>query len=126
MKKFLSISALFVLILCLCSCGGKGNADTTATTTSATTKKVSEIYENSKFLGKWYNAYSTDKVADFELLADGTAIHKGKTKGTWSENGETITIKIEIDGKKQELPGYFIIAGDGFSCRATKENQHYL
>lgn len=126
MKKIILVLTLILTLVCLCSCGNSGENITPSTTTTSSTESATQKYENSKFLGKWYNAYSVSEVADFELLADGTAIHSGETKGTWSENGEEIVIDMTIDGEARKMKGYFIIAGDGFSCRATPENQHYI
>lgn len=129
MKKILSITILILAICCLLGCGNNKKNETTTTTSSSTdkvTENVTKKYENSKFLGKWYNTFSKEKVADFELKADGTAIYKGKTKGTWTEKGEEITIKMKIDGEAREMNAYFVIAGKDFVARATPENQHFL
>lgn len=129
MKKIILITTLILTILFLFGCSdsiGKDSPTTSAPATEKATEKIAEKYADSKFIGKWYNAYSSDDVADFVLKADGTAVYKGKTKGKWTENGEEIVIKMKIDGKSREMKAYFIIAGDGFSCRATPENQHYL
>ncbi len=124
MKKFILITALILTISCLFGCSGDKKQD--PTTTAPATEQVTGKYENSKFSGKWFNAYSAKDVADMELRTDGTAIYKGEAKGTWEEVGEEIVIKMKIDGEAREMKGYFIIAGDGFSCRATPDNQHYL
>ena len=130
MKKIISVAILILTICCLFGCSGDKTEENTTTTATSTTEKVTEKvtgkYEDSKFLGKWYNTFSKEKTADFEFKADGTAIYKGKTKGKWTENGEEITIKMKIDGEAREMNAYFIIAGDGFVARATPENQHYL
>jgi hypothetical protein len=125
MKKFISIAILILTICCLFGCTS-GKTEKTTTTTAATTEKAPEKYADSKFLGKWYNAYSQDDVADFELKANGTAIYKGETEGQWTENGEEIVIEMNIDGETREMNGYFVISGDSFVARATPENQHYL
>ncbi len=126
MKKIILIAILILTISCLFGCEGGKSEETTTTTAATTTEKAPEKYEDSKFVGKWYNAYSDEKAPSFELKADGTAIYKGETKGKWTDEGEAITISMKIDGEKRKMSGYFIIAGDGFSCRATPENQHYL
>lgn len=127
MKKLISIIALILIITCLFGCSdGKAEETTTTTTTSTTTEKANDKYADSKFTGKWYNTFSKEDVADFELKANGSAIYKGKTKGKWSEDGEEIVIKMKIDGESRKMKGYFVIAGDGFVARATPENQHYL
>lgn len=120
MKKLILIAILILTISCFFGCSVNKLEETT--TSAPTTEK----YQNSKFLGKWYNTYSKDSVADFELKADGSAVYKGKTKGTWTEQGEEIVIKMKIDGESREMKGYFVISGDGFVARATPENQHYL
>lgn len=125
MKKIILIAVLIATFICLFGCAGDKTPETT-TTTAPVTEKLTEKYADSKFLGKWYNASSEDKVADFELKADGSAIYKGKTKGSWIENGEEITIKMKIDGEARDMRGYFVIAGDGFVAMATPENEHYL
>ena len=126
MKKFLSISVLILMVVCLFGCSNDKTQETLTTTDATTTQKAPEKYADSKFLGKWYNAYSKEDVADFVLKADGSAVYKGKTKGNWSENGEEIVIKMEIDGEAREMKGYFVIAGDGFVARANEQNQHFL
>ena len=130
MKKII-ISILILSLLTLCSCGNETSATTTTAQTTAgtiipTTKPVADKYADSKYLGKWYNAYSSSDVADFEFLSDGTAIYNGTTECTWEESGEEILINVSIDGEAMKMNGYFIIACDGFVCRATPENQHYL
>ena len=126
MKNFILFVILISTICCLFGCSGDKTEENTSTTIASTTEKATEKYADSKFVGKWYNAFSKEKVADFELKADGTAVYKGKTKGKWSENGEEIVIKMKIDGEAREMKGYFVISGDGFVARATPENQHYL
>ncbi len=114
------------MLLCLCACTGTTEPETTETT-APTTHKATEKYEDSKFVGKWYNTFSTSKTPDFKLLANGKAVYKGETEGKWKEVTEDeIEITLKIDGEARKMQGYFIIAGDGFSCRATPENQHYL
>lgn len=125
MKKFILITSFILIAFCLCGCSND-KTDKPVTTTATTTEKAPDKYADSKFLGKWYNAYSDEDTPSFTLKADGTAVYKGKTKGKWTENGEEITIKVKIDGKRQEMKGYFVISGDGFVARATPENQHYL
>ena len=115
MKKFVLISILILSFVCLFGCASSKNQN------SSPLK-----YEGSKFVGKWYNAYSVGDIAEFELNADGSAVYKGETKGTWTENNEEIVIKMKIDDEAREMKGYFVIAGDGFVARATPENQHYL
>ena len=128
MKKFILFILVLAALVAFCSCTSKQDSTDKATTetkvsTEATTEK---IYKDSKFLGKWYNTFSKEAIADFELNADGSAIYKGKTKGKWTDNGDDIIIKMKIDGEYREMKGYFVIAGDGFVARATPENQHYL
>ena len=125
MKKIIILAVLILSFICLFGCAD-GKTEETTTTTSATTEKANDKYADSKFTGKWYNTFSKEDVADFELKANGSAIYKGKTKGKWIENGEEIVIKMKIDGESREMKGYFVIAGDGFVARATPENQHYL
>lgn len=125
MKQLVFALALIFSLTFLFGCAGSKNEEIT-TTTAPSTEKTTEKYENSKFLGKWYNAYSTADVADFQLNADGTALYKGKTKGTWEELNEEILVRLTIDGEAREIKGYFVISGDGFVARATPENQHYL
>ncbi len=126
MKKIILLLALILTFACLFGCASTKNEDATNDTTIATTEKNPDKYAGSKFVGKWYNAYSDEDVADFTLKADGSAVYKGKTKGKWTENGEEIIIKMKIDGESREMKGYFVISGDGFVARATPENQHYL
>ena len=125
MEKFILLALLILTIPCLWGCTG-AKTEKTTTTTATTTEKSPEKYADSKFLGKWYNAYTKEDVADFELKANGSAVYKGETKGKWIDKGEDIIIEMKIDGEFREMKGYFIIAGDGFSCRATPENQHYI
>lgn len=124
MKKFVLSICAIILVFTLYGCGGIDEA--VSTTATATTAPATEKYADSKFVGEWYNAFATDDVADFTLKADGTALYKGNTKGTWVENGEEISIDIEIDGEKRQVKAYFVISGDGFVARATPQNQHYL
>lgn len=124
MKKFVSILVLILSLSCLFGCSSNNNKE--STTITHPSEKTSEKYEGSKFLGNWYNTYSTNDVADFQLNADGTALYKGETKGTWEELNEEILVRLTIDGEAREIKGYFVIAGDGFVARATPENQHYL
>jgi hypothetical protein len=135
MKKII-IPILILSLLALCSCGSETSTTSTTSTLSTTqttdeistptTEPAADKYADSKYLGKWYNAYSSSDVADFELLSDGTAIYNGTTECTWEESGEEILIHVTIDGEAKEMKGYFIISCEGFSCRATPENQHYL
>ena len=125
MKKIILICTLLLALVCLCACG-KATTNNSSTTAEPSTEAVSLKYESSQFLGKWYNAYAVADVADFELKADGTALYKGNTKGTWVDNGDDITINITIDGEQRAMTGYFVISGDGFVARATPTNQHYL
>ena len=125
MKRIILIAVLILTIACLFGCSSDKTEETT-TTTAPSTEKATEKYADSKFVGKWYNAYSNEDTADFVLKADGSAVYKGKTKGKWVDNGEDIVIKLKIDGEAREMNGYFVISGDGFVARATPENQHYL
>lgn len=126
MEKMILVLTLIFALVCLCACGNSADSDAPSASDVSSTEAVREKYENSKFLGKWFNAYSTVDVADFELLSDGTAIYQGETKGVWTDNGDDIIIEMTIDGETRKMNGYFIIAGDGFSCRATPENRHYI
>ena len=115
MKKFISISICILMLFNFCSCGA---SDTDTTTT--------EPYADSQFLGKWYNAYVESKTPVFEIKADGTLIYNGNINGTWTENNNQITINVDVNSGNNQFTGYFVIAGDGFSARATEENMHYI
>lgn len=126
MKKIISILLVLCVMILLCSC--QANNQNTETTTNATTESTTkeEIYKDSQYLGKWYNADTTEEMLVYEFLADGTAIYEGTHKGTWIENDNDITIKVKKDKKEVTMTGYFVISGDGFVARANEENQHYL
>lgn len=115
MKKFTLALILILSFIFLFGCAEKNNA-------------VPAKYEGSEFLGKWYNADTNEEVLICELLADGTAIYEGVHNGTWSDNGEDITIIVKKDKEKEDtvMTGYFVISGDGFVARANEQNQHYL
>ncbi len=126
MKKIISILLIVFTILTLCACGQNDSA-TDSTTKEKTTETTAEAkYKDSKYLGKWYNADTTDEMLIYEFLADGTAIYEGTHKGTWVDNGDDITIMVKKGKKDVTMTGYFVISGDGFVARATPENQHYL
>ena len=128
MKKFISIMLVLLAVVSLCACNSKKPSEETETKKpEKTTEETTEaIYKDSKYLGKWYNADTTEEMLVCELLADGTAIYEGTHKGTWVDNGEDITILVKKDKKDVTMTGYFVISGDGFVARANEENQHYL
>lgn len=129
MKKLISILLVMVAVLTLCACDQKKPAEETQTTEKTTEATTEGKYQDSKFLGKWYNADSAEEILVCELLADGTAIFEGSQKGTWVDNGDDITITVKKSKKDKEettMNGYFVISGDGFVARANEQNQHFL
>ena len=105
------------MIFCFFGCSAP-STDTSVITTSK--------YENSQFVGKWYNTFSNNDTPDFEIKSDGTVIYKGDTNGTWDEKNDELIISLILDGKPTTMNGYFVISGDGFVARATEENMHYI
>lgn len=127
MKKYISILLVLIVVTLLCSCQANNqNTETTATNTTTESTTKEEIYKDSQYLGKWYNADTAEEILVYEFLADGTAIYKGTHKGTWVDNGDDITIMVKKGKKEVAMTGYFVISGDGFVARANEENQHYL
>jgi hypothetical protein len=117
MKKLFLTFMVLIMIFCFFGC----SAPSTDTGVSTTSK-----YENSQFVGKWYNTFSDSDTPDFEIKSDGTVIYKGDTNGTWDEKNDELIISLILDGKPTTMNGYFVISGDGFVARATDENRHYL
>ena len=128
MKKIISIMLVLLAVISLCACGQKNPTEENETKKpEKTTEETTEaIYKDSKYLGKWYNADTTEETLVYEFLADGSAVYEGTHKGTWVDNGDDITIMVKKGKKEVTMTGYFVISGDGFVARATPENQHYL
>lgn len=124
MKKFISCLILIAMLFSLCACGNSNNE--TSTTTPSTTEKAPGKYADSKYLGAWYNADSTEDTIVCTLNDDGTAIFKNDQNATWEETSTGITITTAVDGNSTTMEGYFVIAGDGYVARATESNMHYL
>lgn len=120
--KYFSLLMLSALLLCFCACGNT-QEDTTNLSESVS---VSQIYDGSEYLGKWYNADTPEETLVMELKADGSAIYQGTHKGVWEETTDGISIKVNVDKKETVMTGYFVISGEGFVARATDENMHYL
>ena len=120
--KYFSLLMLSALLLCFCACGNT-QEDTTNLSESVS---VSQIYDGSEYLGKWYNADTAEETLVMELKADGSAIYQGTHKGVWEETTDGISIKVNVDKKETVMTGYFVISGEGFVARATDENMHYL
>ncbi len=123
MKKY-NILVILLAILLLCSCGK--NTDTETTTNNSEQIENSGEYAESKYLGKWYNADTTEESLIIELKADGTGLYLGTHDCVWQENEHDITITTIVDGEEKNMTGYFVISGESFVARATEENQHYL
>lgn len=119
--KFLKLFCITLVIFLFCSCSqGTANGNKNDETNN-------DIYADSQYLGKWYNADTADEILVIELNADGTALYEGTHKGTWTENvTDDITINLTIDEKETTMTGYFVISGEGFVARATDENMHYV
>lgn len=120
--KYFSLLMVSALLLCFCACGNT-QGDTTNLSESVS---VSQIYDGSEYLGKWYNADTAEETLVMELKADGSAIYQGTHKGVWEETTDGISIKVNVDKKETVMTGYFVISGEGFVARATDENLHYL
>ena len=120
--KYFSLLMVSALLLCFCACGNT-QGDTTNPSESV---PVSQIYDGSEYLGKWYNADTAEETLVMELKADGSAIYQGTHKGVWEETTDGISIKVNVDKKETVMTGYFVISGEGFVARATDENLHYL
>ena len=120
--KYFSLLMVSALLLCFCACGNT-QGDTTNPSESVS---VSQIYDGSEYLGKWYNADTAEETLVMELKADGSAIYQGTHKGVWEETTDGISIKVNVDKKETVMTGYFVISGEGFVARATDENLHYL
>ena len=120
--KYFSLLMLSALLFCFCACGNT-QEDTTNLSESVS---VSQIYDGSEYLGKWYNADTAEETLVMELKADGSAIYQGTHKGVWEETTDGISIKVNVDKKETVMTGYFVISGEGFVARATDENMHYL
>ncbi len=126
MKKIMCLILTWSTIITFCACTQKDVETQNTTTEKTTATTTEEIYKDSKYLGKWYNADTTEEMLVYEFLADGTAIYEGNHKGTWVENDDDITIKVKKDKEEITMTGYFVISGDGFVARANDKNQHYL
>ncbi len=123
MKKY-SILVILLTLLLLCSCDN-------STDIEITTKNSGQIentgkYAESKYLGKWYNADTTEESLIIELKADGTGLYLGTYVCVWQENEHDIAIKTVVDGEEKNMTGYFVISGKDFVARATETNQYYL
>jgi hypothetical protein len=121
MKKLALLLAMLLLVVpVLCSCGANTPLDNSEQSES------NDAYMGSDYLGKWYNADTTEESLIIELKSDGTGLYLGTHDCTWQENENDITITTVVDGEEKKMTGYFVISGEGFVARATEENQHYL